>query len=63
MKALAIYDYLKRTDQIGSDAVIYLVACNAAGKLGLASRARTIHEDIRTSGVSYENNEKIPHAL
>ncbi|CAF0945728.1 unnamed protein product [Adineta ricciae] len=62
-KALAIYDYLKQTNQIGTDQVIYLVAVNAAGKLGLASRARSIHEDLRASGISYETNEKILNAL
>ncbi|UJR10672.1 hypothetical protein I4U23_014867 [Adineta vaga] len=63
MKTLAIYDYLKQTNQISNDQVIYLVASNAAGKLGLISRARSIHNDIKTAGIAYETNEKILNTL
>ncbi|CAF2522263.1 unnamed protein product [Rotaria sp. Silwood2] len=63
VKALAVYDHLKHTNQVGCDEVIYLVASNAAGKLGLLSRARSIHNDIISSGISYETNEKILNTL
>jgi hypothetical protein len=63
VKALAVYDHLKQNNQIGCDEVIYLVACNAAGKLGLLSRARSIHNDILSSGISYENNDKLLNTL
>ncbi|CAF1092933.1 unnamed protein product [Adineta steineri] len=63
IKALAIYDHLKQTNQIGCDEVMYLVASNAAGKLGLLSRARSIHNDIISSGINYETNEKILNTL
>lgn len=63
LKALHIYDHLKQTNQIGNDEVIYLVASNAAGKLGLLSRARSIHNDIISSGISYKTNEKILTSL
>lgn len=63
MKALEIYDHLKQTNQINRDEIIYLVAANAAGKLGLLSRARSIYEDILSSGINYENNVKILNTL
>ena len=63
IKALAVYDHLKQTNRVGCDEVIYLVASNAAGKLGLLSRARSIHDDIISSGISYETNEKILNTL
>jgi len=63
LKALTIYDHLKQTTQIIRDEIIYLVAANAAGKLGLLSRARSIHEDIVSSGISYETNVKIVNTL
>ncbi|CAF1343744.1 unnamed protein product [Rotaria magnacalcarata] len=63
VKALAVYDHLKQTNQVECDEVIYLVASNAAGKLGLLSRARSIHNDIISSGIPYEKNEKILNTL
>lgn len=63
MKALAIYDHLKKSQRIRCDEVMYLVASNAAGKLGLLARARSIHEDIKSSGLAYENNIKILNTL
>ncbi|CAF3572979.1 unnamed protein product [Rotaria socialis] len=63
VKALAVYDHLKQTNQVECDEVIYLVASNAAGKLGILSRARSIHNDIIASGIPYEKNEKILNTL
>jgi hypothetical protein len=42
---------------------MYLVAMNAAGKLGLLSRARSIHDDILSSGITYQTNEKLLNTL
>ena len=63
VKALAVYDHLKQTNQVACDEVMYLVALNATSKLGLLSRARSIHDDIISSGIAYEKNEKLVNTL
>lgn len=60
---MTVYDHLKENNDIKCDDVMYLVAVNAAGKLGLLSRARAIHKDILSSGINYENNVKILNTL
>jgi hypothetical protein len=63
LQALTVYEQVKNEHRVKPDEILYLVAVNAAGKLGFLSRARSIHADIIASGLSYENNEKILHTL
>ena len=58
-----MYDHAKQTKTIVVDQVMYLVASNAAGKLGLLSRARAIHNDLMASGLPYRSNEKLLNSL